>query len=274
MTVPTPSSATHLRSNPTRRTPARPRPTRRNPVRTDPPPPDRPQPNALQPDRPDPDPSRPSHRSGTAVAATVAAVLAIATCAFALLLARGAEREPGPALGAVLDADDRHALGATPLRRGSAAPPADPAVDPTDPEAVARGYLAAARSVGADDGGATQRRAAAYAVPGSPPAAVGVVVLDPPPRGQVRRARVTALDLLAADAAGLRRGYRATVSTTVISTTVTGTGTAGGGPPAPAPDATPDPTSTSYVVLARQPDGRWLVAQDTAVAADPLDADD
>ena len=54
--------------------------------------------------------------------------------------------EPGPPLGAVLDGSDRHALDAVPLRRGPEPPPADPAVDLTDPAAVARAYLAAARS--------------------------------------------------------------------------------------------------------------------------------
>jgi len=123
--------------------------------------------------------------------------------------------EPGPPLGAVLDGSDRHALDAAPLRRGPAPPPADPAVDLEDP------------------------------------AAVGVVVLDPPPPGQVRTAAVTALDLVAATEDDRRRGYRATVATSTGPVTAT--------------------VTTAYVVLARQPDGRWLVVVD---APDLLEGDD
>ena len=200
----------------------------------------------------------PSRRRRAAVP-VLAAALAVAAVAVALLLVGSPDRGSGPALGAALDAADRTALGATPPRRGAAAPPADPAVDLTDPAAVARAYLTAARSTVADDAGATHRRAAAYAVPGSPPAAVGIVVLDPPPAGQVRRAAVTALDLVTTDEPDLRRGYRAAV--------VTATGPPGG--------ETADAPSTAYVVLARQPDGRWLVAQDTPdPAAGDTEADD
>jgi len=93
-------------------------------------------------------------------------------------------------LGAVLDGSDRHALDAAPLRRGPDPPPADPAVDRRDPAAVARAYLTAARSATPADHGRTRRDAVPYAAAGSP-AAVGVVVLDPPPPGQVRTAAVT-----------------------------------------------------------------------------------
>ena len=132
------------------------------------------------------------------------------------------------------------------MRRGAGPPPADPAVDFTDPQAVARTYLAAARSATPDDRDRTRLRAAAYAAPGSPTAAVGVVVLDPPPPGQVRTAAVTALDLVAAAEDDGRRGYRATVAM------------ATGPPDGPASTS----VTTAYVVLARQPDGRWLVVAD------------
>ena len=146
----------------------------------------------------------------------------------------------------MLDGLDRRALGAVPMRRGAGPLPADPAVDFTDPMVVARTYLAAARSATPDDRDRTRLRAAPYAAPGSPTAAVGVVVLDPPPPGQVRTAAVTALDLVAAAEDDGRRGYRATVAAA--------TGPPGG-------PATTNAT-TAYVVLARQPDGRWLVVAD------------
>ena len=115
-----------------------------------------------------------------------------------------------------------------------------------NPNTVARAYLAGARSATPDDHGRTRLRAAAYAAPESPPGSVGVVVLDPPPPGQIRRASVTALELVAAADDDRRRGYRATVATAT-------------GPPGAA--ASPVAAS-AYVVLARQPDGRWLVVAD------------
>jgi hypothetical protein len=187
-------------------------------------------------------------------AAPAAAVLAAVAVALALALLVGALQapdrdvaEPGPPLGAVLDDADRRALAAVPVRRGAASVRADPGVDLHDPVAVARAYLAAVRAGDADDRGRTRLNGAGYAEPGSPPAAVGVVVLDAPPPGQVRTAAVTALDLVAADEADLHRGYRAVVTTA--------TGPVGG--------AGVTAASTSYLVLARQPDGRWLVAADT-----------
>ena len=87
--------------------------------------------------------------------------------------------QPGPPLGAVLDASDRRALAAVPMRRGAGPPPADPAVDFTDPQVVARTYVAAARSATPDDRDRTRLRAAAYAAPRSPTA-------TEPARGLVR----------------------------------------------------------------------------------------
>jgi hypothetical protein len=133
-----------------------------------------------------------------------------------------------------------------PVRRGTDPPVADPAVDLADPTAVARAYLAGARSATPDDHGRTSLRAAAYAAPESPPGSVGVVVLDPPPPGQIRTASVTALELVAAAEDDRRRSYRATVATAT-------------GPPGVAAAAG---VASAYVVLARQPDGRWLVVAD------------
>lgn len=184
------------------------------------------------------------------LAAVVLGVVAVVLAAAVVPAVLGRDT-PGPPLGAVLDGPDRRELDAEPVRRGAAPGTADPAVDLTDPEAVVRAYLVAARATTADDRGRTHLRAAAYAVPGSPPAAVGVVVLDPPASGQARTAAVTRLDLVAAHSEDRRRGYRATVATTT-------------GPAAA-------DVSTDYVVLARQPDGRWLVAADAPV---PPDGDD
>lgn len=218
--------------------------------------------------RPDSSRTGPPRALRIVLAALAAAVLVVAGLALALILSGRDVADPGPPLGAVLDDTDRRALDATPVRRGAPPPPADPTVDLTDPVAVARAYLAAARSIGADDGGRTQLRAAAYAVPGSPPAAVGVVVLDAP--GQVHSAAVTGLDLITTDQADRRRGYRATVRMTIRppngparSPTVPG--------PDPPNGAATTSTTAAYVVVARQPDGRWLVAADTS---DLLDADD
>jgi hypothetical protein len=186
-------------------------------------------------------------RLRTPTAALAAAALLATAALLAATWLRHA-RDPGPPLGAVLSGPDRVVLDAVPVRRGGEPVPADPAVDLTDPEAVARAYLTAARSARADDGGRTQLRAAGYAAPGSPPAVVGVVVLDAPPPGQVRTASVTALDLVASDELDRRRGYLAALTT------------ATGSPEGPAVRA----VLRAYVVLARQPDGRWLVTSDTA----------
>jgi hypothetical protein len=188
-----------------------------------------------------------STRPSPVLAAALVGALVVLAAVVAPALFGRRTAEPGPPLGAVLDAPDRRELDATPVRRGDDAAPVDPAVDLTDPPAVARAYLAAARSTSVDDRGRTHLRAAAYAEPRSPPAAVGVVVLEPPQPGQVRTAAVTALELVATDEADRRRGYHATVTSTT-------------GPPR-GPAVTD--VSTAYVVLARQPDGRWLVAADT-----------
>ena len=180
-------------------------------------------------------------------------LLATAMLVVALLAVVAHHDRPGPPLGAVLDGADRRALDAVPMRRGADPPPADPAVDLTDPAAVARAYMTAARSTTPDDGGRTRRSAVPYAAPGSP-AAVGIVVLDPPLPGQVRTAAVNALVLAAAAEDDRRRAYRAGVTTS--------TGPPGGTGVAAAADA--------YVVLARQPDGHWLVVAD---ASEPLEGD-
>lgn len=170
----------------------------------------------------------------------------LVACVFALTHTDAAEPAGDPPLGAVLSEQDRRDLDAVDVSRGAAPPPVDPAVDLRNPHSVAHAYLVAANGLTAADGGRTQLRAAGYAAPGTPPATVGVLVLDPPPVGSVRTARVRTLELLTADPGDRRRGYRADVET------VTG--------PPEGPVAVR--LITCHVVLARQPNGQWLVAAD------------
>jgi hypothetical protein len=179
---------------------------------------------------------------------TAAAALAAAAVVSLVVGVLGALAAPPRADdlgGAVLSDDDRRALSAAPALRGVDSAPVDPAVELTDPEAVARAYLVTAHSLVPGDAGHTQRRATGYARPGSP-AAVGVVVLDPPPPGARRTAVVTALELAGASAE--RRGYRAALRAETARP---------GGPVAVA-------HQQALVVLARSPDGRWRVVAETA----------
>jgi hypothetical protein len=193
-------------------------------------------------------------RSSRAPLLTALAVTAVAVVAFLLTAGGTTEAPPSgdPPIGGAISEEDRIALDAVPVERGEPAAPADPAVDLADPDAVARAYLGAAHSLTAEDAGHTHMRGAAYAVPGSPPATVGVIVVDPPPPGSARTATVTALELAAADHGNNRRGYRAEV------------GTATGPPGGPLVLG----LGERYVVLARQPDGRWLVAADSPATPD------
>ena len=181
-----------------------------------------------------------------AITRTAAAALAAATSVLLVVAAVAAlSRAEDLTSGGVLSADDRRALAAAPALRGADPAPPDPAVDLTDPTAVARAYLVAANSLVPGDAGHTQRRAAGYARPGSP-AAVGVVVLDPPPPGAYRTAVVTGID--AVGAYGERRGFRAALRTE--------TGRPGG------------PVTVgqehAVVVLAEGADGRWRVVLETS----------
>jgi hypothetical protein len=192
-------------------------------------------------------------RSAVALAATVTAVLVVLALALLGRTATGQVPPSGdPPPGAALSADDRRAVDARPVARGGQATPPDPAVDLGDPGAVARAYLEAAYRIDAGDAGRTQLRAASYAAPGSPPAVVGVLVLDAPPPGALRTASVTALDHVATSEDGNRRGYRAEVDTA--------TGPAAG------------PTTAAllirHLVLALQPDGTWLVTAESTASPD------
>lgn len=177
----------------------------------------------------------------------IAASAVVAVCAGVLLLTTPTPPTGGEPPPVTLDAEDRRAVDAAPVLRGEDAPTADPGVTFTDPDAVARAYLQAAHTVDAGDSGHTQLRAAPYAVPGSAAATVGVLVLDELPPGTVRSATVRSLELVAADRGDRRRGYLAAVETRT---------------------ATPQQSVvtavlTGHVVVAHQPDGRWLVAAET-----------
>src|SRR5262245_47249512 len=100
--------------------------------------------------------------------------------------------------GGTLSAADRAALDAAPVGRGAEAV-ADPAVDLSDPVAVASAYVVAGYSLRDADAGHTNRRATPYAAPATPPATVGVLVVNPPPAGQRVAVSVTEVTLLGAD---------------------------------------------------------------------------
>ena len=184
-----------------------------------------------------------------------AAALGAATVVLLVAAAAAALHRPEELTsGGVLSDDDRRALAASPALRGAEPAPPDPAVDLTDPAAVVRAYLTAAHSLVPGDAGHTQRRAAAYARPGTP-AAVGVVVLDPPPQGGYRNAVVTALELAGSE--GNRRGYRAELRTEA------------GRPGGPVTVG----QQHALVVLSQNPDGRWRVVAETAGGDLPIGAD-
>jgi hypothetical protein len=155
-----------------------------------------------------------------------------------------------------LDGPARRELDAAPVLPGAAPSGPDPAVELTDPAAVARAYVVAAFSVTDADAGHTNRRGAPYAEPGGP-VALGVVVLDAPAPGMAAAAWVTAVTPTGSDPSGVRRSYAVAYLTRIESV-----GTPGTGGPAATPGAT-GPAGMRYLLLVHQPDGRWLVAADT-----------
>jgi len=144
---------------------------------------------------------------------------------------------------------DRDALAAAPVSPGRVPAGPDPAVDLTDPRAVATAYVSAAYSARDTDAGLTNRAATPYAAPGTPPNTVGVLVLTPPSPGHSRTATVTDVTQCAGEPTGTRRaylvGYRAAEHPTAAALGV---------------------RQIRYLLLVRQFDGRWLVAGDTADA--------
>jgi len=178
------------------------------------------------------------HRPLLPVLLSLAAVL-VAVGAGVWLLAPG----PSPS---VLSSDDRAALGGPDVDRGDP-PPAVAYSVPDGAEAVARAYLVAAYGAGPGDAGRTRLDATRYAEQGSPPAVVGVTVLDPPPPGTRRIGAVEDLTATATDPGGTRRAFLATVRTTTA---------------APGEPARSERLRTQ-VVVHRQADGRWLVVAET-----------
>ena len=122
---------------------------------------------------------------------------------------------PGPS-PSVLSSEDRAVLGGPDVDRGDP-PPAVAYAVPDGAEAVTRAYLVAAYTAGPSDTGRTRLDAARYAEPGSPPAVVGVTVVDPPPAGARRVAAVEELSAAAADPDGTRQALLATVRTTTAA---------------------------------------------------------
>lgn len=138
-------------------------------------------------------------------------------------------------------------------RTGVSAPPELPGrydgeipagLDFRQPEQVARAYLVAAHSLRQEDRGRTNRRVLPYLSPDNPVNPRGLVV-DAPPAGQTTTAQVEDLRLVQGDEAGQAVAYQARWSL------LTGTS-----------EFSVD-WRTSFVVLVRQPDGRWLVSQET-----------
>lgn len=162
---------------------------------------------------------------------------------------RGTAPEADDPTGSVLSPADRDALAAPPVDPGAAPGRPDPSVDFADPVAVARAYVVAGYSLTGSDAGHTNRRATPYAAPSTPPGTVGVLVLMPPPPGHRAVAAVTDVTQVSGEPADARRGY-------LVGYRVTNDGAA----------ASPGARRTRYLVLARQFDGHWLVADDTAEA--------
>lgn len=142
--------------------------------------------------------------------------------------------------GGTFSPADRQALGATPVERGAEAGGPDPAVDLTDPAAVARAYVTTAYGLRDTDAGHTNRRAVPYAAPGTPPATVGVLVVAAPPSGRRTVVTVTGVEQVNGEPSGTRRGYLVGYRT----------------------DLDPAPRSR-YLLMVRQIDGDWLVAGDS-----------
>jgi hypothetical protein len=129
----------------------------------------------------------------------------------------------------------------------------------TDPQEAATAYLVAAESVTADDTGRRHRRAQPYVAPENPEAQTGVLVTDPPPAGSSRTIEVLSVARWSGNEAGDRIAFEIRYQPSLS-------------PSIPADDESSpegEPRLT-YVVVVRQADGGWLVAQ-RAATLDPVE---
>lgn len=142
----------------------------------------------------------------------------------------------------------RRSIGGSGELPGAATTDVPRGLDFTRPAEVARAYLVAAHSLREQDSGRTNRRVLPYLAETNPDYPRGIVVVDAPGPGEVAKTVVDRLDVVSKNQDGDATAYRArwTVST---------------GPKTAAAERVE--ARTSFVVLRRQLDGRWLVTQDT-----------
>jgi hypothetical protein len=186
-------------------------------------------------------------------------IIALVAIGWLLIAGPGPGASPGDTSGAVFSSGDRDALNAAPVGRGATPAGPNPSVDLTDARAVSTAYVAAAYSLRDSDAGRTNRRAVPYAAPSTQPGEVGVLALVTPPPGRRSEAVVTDVTQVSGEPSGNRRGYLVGYHSVDLA--------------AGAPDLAPQdprvvgsPRETRYLLLIRQFDGRWLVANDTTDA--------
>ncbi len=139
--------------------------------------------------------------------------------------------------------DVRSSMSVLPEVPGSDDGTVPPGLDFRRPDQVARAYLVAAHSLRDTDRDRTNRRVFPYLAPDNPANPRGLVVVDAPPPGQVVTAQVDDLRLTHTDEARTAIAYEARLSLRTGSELE---------------------RRTTYLVLGSQPDGRWLVQQETA----------
>lgn len=139
--------------------------------------------------------------------------------------------------------DARAGVSVSPELPGRADIEIPPGLDFGQPDEVARAYLEAAHSLRDVDTGRTNRRVMPYLSPDNPANPRGLVVVDAPAAGRTT-AQVVDLRRVQADRSGRMVAYQARWS--VLA----------------GPSESSVEHRTSFVVLIRQPDGRWLVRQE------------
>jgi hypothetical protein len=144
------------------------------------------------------------------------------------------------------------------------APPSQPLdtapqpVEPIlDPEEAATAYLVAAETVTADDAGRRHRRAEPYVADENPVSVSGVLVADPPPAGSSRTIEVVSVTEWARNDG--RIAYQITYQP-YLSPSIP-----------PTDERTAEgPERVTYVVVAQEPEGHWLVTLHAA-ELDPVE---